>query len=435
MAAQEADNVALHLFRSLSRARVPSSVIQGWAQFKAGELVSIDGLCRDRFDQDGLSPSPTFSSARAYADAHQINAAILPDRGLIHKCARLYMKSIIRVTFPILEPSGFNETTRLAYEPAADHPSHVLSARACIVAFCMFAYLVPLGIQVCSERKFIYYSALLQRALPTITEAATVDGFQACIFLLLSQFFTGRMISASVTNSLAAQFVFHLDAHTEGPTRSFSWLQGSDLNGANICLRSLFWVCYTIDKELCLRTRQPPALSDNHCDLTIRTDYLARFLEGFADSLPFGEFHPSMMFPVDIKLSQIKSQAYDSLYSRAAFREGHTKLFTQIRKLDETLERWRMAVPQKCRPSLLFPSDTSIDARDVDIRTLILRLDYLHCMAVIHQASNRGLQTPINGHNTKATIASSIALAVEASRSSLRYLDNAHHILSKGSFW
>ncbi|KAL4862666.1 hypothetical protein BDV12DRAFT_39694 [Aspergillus spectabilis] len=246
---------------------------------------------------------------------------------------------------------------------------------------------------------------------------------------------TGRMKSASATNSLAAHFVFHLDAHTELSTRSFSRLQGTTSDCTNVCLRSLFWVCYTIDKELCLRTRQPPALSDNHCDLTLSTDYLARLLEDFAVSLPFGEFHPSIMFPVDIKLSQIKSQAYESLYSRAAFREGHTELFERIRKLDETLERWRMAVPQKYRPSLLFPLDTGIEVRNADIRTLILRLDYLHCIAVIHQASNRGLRNPINSHNTKATIASSIALAVEASRSSLRYLDKAHHILNKGSFW
>jgi hypothetical protein len=168
----------------LRRPPVPSSVNQGWAQFKAGELVSIDGLCRDGFGQAGLSPLATFSSLRGHTDSHQISAEILPDRGLIEKCAHLYMKSIIRVTFPILEPTGFTETTRLAYEPAADRPSHVLSARACIIAFSVFAYLVPVGIPVCSKSKFVYYSALLQRALPTITEAATIDGFQACVFLV-----------------------------------------------------------------------------------------------------------------------------------------------------------------------------------------------------------------------------------------------------------
>jgi hypothetical protein len=94
-----------------------------------------------------------------------------------------------------------------------------------------------------------------------------------------------------------------------------------------------------------------------------------------------------------------------------------------------------LAVPQRRRPNLVFSSDTGGDVRNMDIRTLILRLDYLHCMAVIHQASNRGLRNPLNTHDTKAAIASSIALAVEASRSSLRYLDNAHHILSDGSFW
>lgn len=59
-----------------------------------------------------------------------------------------------------------------------------MSAKACVIAFAMFAHLAPFGIRLCSTSMFNYYTALLQQALPAITEAATVDGFQACILLV-----------------------------------------------------------------------------------------------------------------------------------------------------------------------------------------------------------------------------------------------------------
>lgn len=113
-----------------------------------------------------------------------IDTTILPDRALIEKCMDLYMKSMIRATFPILDPCLFEETVRLAYESIDHKPSHIMSAKACVIAFAIFAHMVPFGIRLCSTSKFNYYTALLQQVLPTITEAATVDGFQACILLV-----------------------------------------------------------------------------------------------------------------------------------------------------------------------------------------------------------------------------------------------------------
>jgi hypothetical protein len=90
----------------------------------------------------------------------------------------------MRVTFPILNPSLFEETMRLAYESIDHENAHIMSARACVIAFAMFAYLVPLGVQVCSKQKYNEYAAILQQTLLKLTEAATIDGFQACIFLV-----------------------------------------------------------------------------------------------------------------------------------------------------------------------------------------------------------------------------------------------------------
>jgi hypothetical protein len=91
---------------------------------------------------------------------------------------------MIRVTFPVLNSFLFEKTMSLAYDSNDDEHAHVVSARACIIAFSMFAYLVPLGVQFCSKTKYNEYAALLQRNLLEVAKAATVDGFQACIFLV-----------------------------------------------------------------------------------------------------------------------------------------------------------------------------------------------------------------------------------------------------------
>lgn len=163
-----------------------SALHQEWSRFKAGQLVSTERFCRDRFGQRSRSPLPLLPSLKIHTESDILNAAVLPDRALVERCARLYMRSMIRATFPILDPYLFEETVRLAYDSIDHEPSHIMSAKACVIAFSIFSYLVPFGIRLCSTSKFNYYNALLQQLLHTITEAATLDGFQACVFLVCS---------------------------------------------------------------------------------------------------------------------------------------------------------------------------------------------------------------------------------------------------------
>ncbi|CAG8371013.1 unnamed protein product [Penicillium salamii] len=411
-----------------------SPVDQEWARFHTGELFSTNMLCRDRFGQSRLSSSPLTRTRINANESPTIGAVKLPDRALLRKSVSSYTKSIIRATFPILDPGLFEETLKTAYEPAGHDHSHAMGAKACVIAFCIFSYLVPLGVRVCSASEFHHFTAVIQQSLPSMAEAPTIDGFQACIFLLISQFFTGKLKSATVTNSIAADFVFYMRAHHEWPTRSSKLKHNTDPAGIKVHLRNLFWVCYTVDKELCLRECQQPALSDDHCDLNLSLEYLETISRDFARNSPFDKVHPTFLFPIDIKLSQIKSRVYESLYSKAAFRKSNMELIMNIRTLDYSLEAWRMAVPENCRPSLTF-KDMKLDPGNIEIRALLLRLDYLYCVTVIHQASNRCIQSDIAFDAKGTANTTSIALAVEASRSSLKNLQSAGHIFTKGTCW
>lgn len=200
-------------------------------------------------------------------------------------------------------------------------------------------------------------------------------------------------------------------------------------------MRNLFWVCYTIDKELSFRIRQPPAISDEYCDLTVSASYLEQLSCDFGVCVPQERIHPCQLFPSDIKLSQIKFRAFTLLYSAVAIQKTDAQLLMSIRQLDDELETWRIAIPHKYRPSLSFSHESQVDQENLDIRALIVRLEYHHCVTVIHQATSRCAGRGASAKGTRNGINTSTALAVQASRSSLRYLQITHHIIDRGSFW
>ena len=168
---------------SLVRLPAAAAVDHEWSRFKAGELVSTDILQRDVWSRNDASMTLTMSS-RGSTETHVIRSASLPDRGSVKKYTSRYMQTLMWAAFPVLSPHLFETTMRLAYDSIDGEDAHILSARSCIIAFAMFSYLVPLGVPVCSKKKYSEYAAMLQPTLLKLAEAPTVDGFQACIFLV-----------------------------------------------------------------------------------------------------------------------------------------------------------------------------------------------------------------------------------------------------------
>lgn len=193
-------------------------------------------------------------------------------------------------------------------------------------------------------------------------------------------------------------------------------------------LRNLFWICYTIDKDVALRTGQPPIIADENCELTLPPGYLDR---AFSD--PEKDDNPSMepVFPFDLRLSIIKSRAYSHLYSVSALQKSDADLLKSIRELDDELEKWRLSIPPDWRPIMSFSPKASDP--NVSMHSLVQRLNYYLCMTVIHQAGSR-CKAWIKGSGTMDGVSSSLALSVEASRSTLCYLEAAEHVLIEGVF-
>lgn len=202
-------------------------------------------------------------------------------------------------------------------------------------------------------------------------------------------------------------------------------------------LRILFWLSYWQDKEICLRTGQPPSINDDDCDLTLPHGYLG---VKYVDDTTQASLSDDTTLPIlagDVRLDILKSKAYKLLYSANALRKSDVELIKDIRRLDDALEEWRLSVPAKFRPSLSLREHKNhlglSPARAME--RLMIQLEYRNLMAKVHHATGRCRSWHNRNNSELEGVSSSLALAVEASRSTLFYLRGAAHSLMGEVFW
>jgi hypothetical protein len=200
-------------------------------------------------------------------------------------------------------------------------------------------------------------------------------------------------------------------------------------------LRTLFWLCYTLDKDLALRTGQAHVLKDDDCALDIPPAY-PEHLHSCLDHSPGADADiRGPIFPVDLRLSMIKARAFTALYSYNGLRKSDAELIRSIRELDEELECWRTSLPPHLRPQLSFmpkhekPKNTFL---------ILTHMSYYSCVNLIHLASSRcnAWRSPSpDGGALIHGLQSSLTVSVEASRSLLLFLRDSEFRVSAGSFW
>ncbi|KAG6989283.1 putative transcriptional regulatory protein [Fusarium oxysporum f. sp. conglutinans] len=284
--------------------------------------------------------------------------------------------------------------------------------------------------------------------IPQIMHQSDMTSFQALLILGMYHVPSGDFQQGTVVHALGCRVLFRLGAHAQPSQRSTTnnavyraernvWLE--------IHLRQMFWLAYTLDKELSLRTGQPPSIDDDFCDLTLpkshRTpettvvdDAGLTYDDETRPDFPWLGTWPTTL-PGDLTLTLIKSKTCKVLYSTAALRKSDAELLRDIRELDEELERWRCSVPLPYRPALAFSDDTPAhNVIDMDrhplTRKSIIHFEYHYLSAAIHRASGR-CSVWAGGEG----VSSSVVITVQASRSTLIYLRAAAAGISETAFW
>ncbi|KAL4869014.1 hypothetical protein BDV12DRAFT_185418 [Aspergillus spectabilis] len=409
---------------------------QEWVQSRTGQKLAFDQFTSSRAPwerQRGQNPSTMLMHLQSP------NAFDLPDRSLLELNFEVYCTSLMQRIFPVVDPVLFWTTINSAYKQhASGADSAHVSSTACIFAFAAFVSILcyPCFLQQGREVPRFDEDACVAKTryllCQVLQEPPTLEGLQAVTMLALLELVSGNLQSSNYYGSTSARMIFMLKAHiyTDQPSSLPRSSTDTDMR-TKTHLRNLFWLLYTIEQDVCLRTGQAQLFSEENCDLTLPPGYVDEMhtsLEYHHNSTDLPE---NPIFPMDLRLSLVKARAYSALYSFKALKKTDAEILKDVRELDDELERWRLSVPSKWRPTLSFSHERPDP--NCSMHSVILRLNYHLCMTIIHQASSR-CKSWSQGCVMDG-VSSSLALSVEASRSTLLYLETSGHVLVDGVFW
>ncbi|KAI3543709.1 fungal specific transcription factor domain-containing protein [Colletotrichum filicis] len=426
---------------------------QNWIRRCTGQAHVFSNL-------SGLdSTSPLLSSSSCAggdypADCNQIE---LPARHVVEDYLQMFRATPFRLVFPIVDGVLFQETISLAYD---SHHAANPAAQACVFSFLAIithTQWSPRNMAVIIDSEACVWQA--QRLMPLAQASQDITGLQTCLMQCMYHLFCGKIQMASMALALTCRLLFALGAHRKPSA-------GSDVPEQQSRTRSharkLFWLCYTFDKIVALRTSQPPCIDDEHCDLTLPSGYVEGLYVDHNDTTISSSSSSGALccLPGDLRLSIIKSKACRLLYSirlqqypssqqhhRPTLNAG---LLREVRELDSELEQWRLSIPARFRPMLLGRSyggnnnsawwlDSTLDASQ-RMHVMVLHFEYHHLVAALHRAASPWLTERSEATvSTAATLplgsSQSQTLSIEASRSCLTYFRDTAPSLMGAAFW
>ncbi|KAK9772248.1 hypothetical protein SCAR479_11103 [Seiridium cardinale] len=397
-----------------------------WIQTRTGQLAAFPRLEMPLWHNQLHTHDSIISPASNFD---------LPDRKVTEEYFSVFSITPIRFVFPIVDPVLFRDTVAAAYEHGGKlpNPDHA-TAKACVFSFLSIVSLMetsleatPIDSDACALKA--------QYLLPRVLVVASVDALQVALMQCMFNLFSGRFQTAAMFHSVACRMLFMLSAHTQVcDSLSEPPIGETDDTWRVKChLRKYFWMCYSFDKDIALRSGQPPCISDEHCDLTLPRTYSDPSHEAHVDT------NGNPFLPGDLRLAKIKSKALRLLFSTQALQKSDAVLLRDIRELDDELEAWRLTLNPKTRPSLSRHADGCLVDPNVSMEQrmhyIITNFEYHHLMAAIHQTTSRCRSWCNSESGELEGVSSSLALSVEASRSTLISLRTAGQSMAGESFW
>ncbi|PYH81260.1 putative C6 transcription factor [Aspergillus uvarum CBS 121591] len=198
-------------------------------------------------------------------------------------------------------------------------------------------------------------------------------------------------------------------------------------------LRALFWLCYSVDREMSIRSSHPPFLHDIDCDLDLPEKYVMASSESQFRLAPLS--NDELLYPSDLRMCIIKSKIYRLLYSDYGLAQPASIRVQYVRELDEELSNLRAQFPADCRPENLSPGSIPDSlVLDLSLRGINMHLEYYYCLAKIHGAC-RVAGGGYPSLDDISPLTSSRELCYQAARSILLYLSRLRHLIIPQTFW
>lgn len=251
----------------------------------------------------------------------------------------------------------------------------------------------------------------------------------------------GDIQLAMIYQSHACRVAFMCGAHIISHTKLNSmWLAEGDnpTFRTQNQLRKLFWLCYSLDKDIFLRSGLPPNVVDDYCDVSLPDDYEQQLTRKWEIDPSATDDYLMLFLPGDLRLSLIKGKTVKLLYAANSLQKSDMELLRDIMELDEDLENWRVSVTPEARPSLSLSGNAQASADMMPpkrMHIIVIHFEYYYIMATIHRATSRckawgnGAAVDLDG------VSSSLELCVQASRSTLIYLRDSIDMMMGEAFW
>ncbi|KKK14330.1 hypothetical protein AOCH_001059, partial [Aspergillus ochraceoroseus] len=151
--------------------------------------------------------------------------------------------------------------------------------------------------------------------------------------------------------------------------------------------RRVFWIAYSLDRDISLRSGKPLAQSDDDVSIGLPTTSHTDPQQTIPTKNTYDCFDA---FIAHCQLATIKGQLYKALYSAAAENRPLGEIMTSIGILDEKLEHWKRKLPSEYQPEAqicpLLPQSPAF------IMLLFLHYSYFNCVIAIHRlVASRGI--------------------------------------------
>ncbi|KAL2841848.1 hypothetical protein BJY01DRAFT_217073 [Aspergillus pseudoustus] len=334
--------------------------------------------------------------------------SVLPERGVLDQCRQIYSATLFRAIFPVVDPDRFRTLVDSLY---ASRDTSSPSTTACVFIFTAF---IARHASLRSVDSRVYAQKVLTLVPALMLEDPSIEGLETLIMLSLYAITYGKIQLVVYSLSLAVPMIFALGGHR---------VKVHNMNPDDSHIRRLFWLSYSLDKEVSMRTLRPPLLKDDDCDLDLPAGYLP------LPALDFLSTDPVFLFPSDLRLAMMKSRIYHHLYSPRSANVPETEQLKHICSLDEDLDSWKASYLSE---TTRFDDNLSPEHTAHAIRATIPRLEYYNCIVRIHQASLRCQQLRTDSCKQST---SSEEIVLEACCSTILYTGMIRPLLSSHTFW
>ncbi|KAL2860019.1 hypothetical protein BJX68DRAFT_275474 [Aspergillus pseudodeflectus] len=349
-----------------------------------------------------------------------------PAIDLTKKCIEHYTSQRLYAVFPIAKPSRLQALLdEYSSQPLGKREHTVV--KAFLVAFTAFMTQIHRHLPAFADAEPDCYVLAVLSLLPQlILEPRNVEALQAV--MVMAQYITptGQTEAGQLLLGVAVRMLYNLGAHRVRPTTASTEEHSH--------LRALFWACYGMDKEMSIRSVQPPLINDAECDLDLPPNYIqSASVHQFVDqALP----DHILLYPSDLRFALLKSRLYTHLLSPTARALPEPRRLEVIRQLDHELAELKASFPAHFQPDPTAYLNPNYKVHDISLRGMNIHLEYYYCLRTIHEASIvSSMAYPGTDNAQSLPLASSVELYYHAVRSTLLYFIRVEGLVQAPTVW